>query len=141
VALDMAKYRALFLEEASEHLAEISRALIELEKDAASAESIDLVFRMAHSIKSMAGSVGYDAISELAHALEDRMEQIRSAGRVEGQDGLGMLFRGIEGLEGMVAAVRNGDEAPVRDADLVTALAREPALEPRGDSDPKKGST
>ena len=76
MALDMAKYRALFLEEATEHLAEMSRALIELEKDAASTESIDLVFRMAHSIKSMAASVGYDAVSEVAHALEEALAAI-----------------------------------------------------------------
>ena len=46
----MDKYRRHFLEESAEHLAEISRALLELEKDVASVESIDLVFRMAHSI-------------------------------------------------------------------------------------------
>ena len=69
MALDMAKYRALFLEEGTEHLAEISRALIELEKDPAAVESIDLVFRMVHSIKSMAASVGYDAIAELAETI------------------------------------------------------------------------
>ena len=46
-------------------------------------ESIDLVFRMAHSIKGMAGSLGYDSITEVAHRMEDRMQAIRSAGRVE----------------------------------------------------------
>ena len=56
MALDMAKYRKLFLEEASEHLSEISAALLELEKDSASVESIDVIFRMAHSVKSMAFS-------------------------------------------------------------------------------------
>ena len=57
--MDLAKYRTLFLEEAGEHLAEMSRALLVLEKDPASTESIDLVFRMAHSTKSMAASLGY----------------------------------------------------------------------------------
>jgi len=123
MALDMAKYRALFLEEATEHLSEMSRALLELEKDAASTESIDLVFRMAHSIKSMAASVGYDAISELAHALEDRMEGARRAGRVAGGDGLALLFRGLEGLERMLAIVRDDEVAPAPASELVAALA------------------
>ncbi|MCA9513107.1 MAG: Hpt domain-containing protein [Myxococcales bacterium] len=134
----MAKYRALFLEEATEHLAEMSRALIELEKDAASTESIDLVFRMAHSIKSMAASVGYDAVSEVAHALEDRMERVRSAGRVEGPDGLALLFVGLEGLERMLAVVRDEDAAPAADPALVARLAaRAPAETPP----PKKART
>jgi two-component system, chemotaxis family, sensor kinase CheA len=54
--VDLAKYRALFLEEASEHLAEMSRACLALEKDPANGEAIDLVFRTAHSIKGMAAS-------------------------------------------------------------------------------------
>ncbi|HEM45735.1 MAG TPA: chemotaxis protein CheA, partial [Alphaproteobacteria bacterium] len=98
MALDMAKYQKLFLEEATEHLSEISHALLELEKDTSGAEPIDTIFRMAHSIKSMAASLGYDAVAELAHALEDRMETIRSAGRVSSQGELSLLFRGLEGL-------------------------------------------
>ena len=129
MALDMAKYRALFLEEATEHLAEMSRALLELEKDAASVESIDLVFRMAHSIKSMAASVGYDAIAEVSHALEDRMQQVRAAGRIaegDAPEALGALFRGLEGLERMVGVVREEDRAPDAEPALVASLQSTP---------------
>ena len=101
--LDMAKYRAVFVEEATEHLADISRALLELEKDAARSDAIDQIFRMAHSIKGMAASLEYGAVTELAHRLEDRMQAIRSAGRVPGGDELSLLFRGLAGLERMVA--------------------------------------
>ena len=54
MALDMAKYRRIFLEESADHLAEISRALFDLEKEMDNAPAIDTIFRMAHSIKSMA---------------------------------------------------------------------------------------
>ena len=110
--MDLAKYRNLFLEEATEHLAEMARALLELEKEPARGEAIDLVFRMAHSIKGMAGTLGYDAITELAHRLEDHMDGYRAAGRVEPGEGLGLLFRGLEGLERMVEAVRETGEPP-----------------------------
>ena len=120
----MAKYEALFFEEATEHLAEMSSALLELEKDGASVESIGLVFRMAHSIKSMAASVGYEGIGEVAHALEDRMERIRSAGRVESAPELTLLFHGLEGLEQMVEAVRGGGEAPPAEPGLAAMLSR-----------------
>ena len=122
MALDLAKYRALFLEEATEHLAEMSSALLALEKDLGAAEPIDVAFRMAHSIKSMAASLGYDSITELAHALEDRMEGARSAGRVSGPDELKPLFHGLEGLETMVAAVRETGEAPPSEEELVERL-------------------
>lgn len=123
MALDMAKYRVLFLEEAAEHLAEIGRALLDLEKDSASVESIDVIFRMAHSIKSMAASVGYDSVTEVSHALEDRMEKVRTAGCVPPGDSLSVLFRGLEGLEQMVAIVSETGESPPDRTDLVAELS------------------
>ena len=119
--MDMAKYRIVFIEEATEHLAEISSALLDLEKEMASADAIDRVFRMAHSIKGMAASLEYDAITEVSHALEDRMQEIRSAGRVSDPDELALLFRGLEGLEKMVSTIR--EDQPVEpDPDLVRIL-------------------
>lgn len=119
----MDRYRGLFLEEASEHLADMSRALLVLEKDSASVESIDVMFRMAHSIKSMAATLAYDSISEVSHALEDHMEGIRTAARVEGPEALALLFSGLEALEEMVEVVRGtGESAPAR-PELVEALS------------------
>jgi two-component system chemotaxis sensor kinase CheA len=138
--VDLAKYRNLFLEEATEHLAEISRALLELEKDPSRSEALDLVFRMAHSIKGMAGSLDYTSITELAHAMEDRMDGYRAAGRVDAAEGLPVLFRGLEGLERMVDAVRGGGEPPAADAEILSLLRRAPESAARdpAESKPKK---
>jgi two-component system chemotaxis sensor kinase CheA len=118
----MAKYRVVFLEEASEHLEDMSRALLELEREPGQGEAIDLVFRMAHSIKGMAASLGYDPITEVAHRLEDRMQGVRTAGRVEDDD-LALLWKGFEGIEAMLAAVRDTGEVPPTDRGLAQALA------------------
>lgn len=135
----MAKYVNLFLEEGTEHLAEMSRGMLALEKDPASADSIDLIFRMAHSIKSMAASLGFDSISEVAHRLEDRMQTVRSAGRVEPGE-LSLLFRGLEAMERMVAHVREHGEPPAVDETLVEELRARPeeSAAVRGPN-PKKG--
>jgi two-component system chemotaxis sensor kinase CheA len=137
LALDLAKYRDLFLEEAAEHLGEMGAALLALEKDPDSVESIDVLFRMAHSIKSMAASLSYDPISELAHRLEDRMEAVRAAGRVEGGPELQLLFRGLEGLESMVAVVSETGDAPPAPGDLIRALG-ESAGESASNEAPRK---
>jgi two-component system chemotaxis sensor kinase CheA len=118
----MTKYRALFLEEATEHLAEMSRALLVLEKDSEAGDAIETLFRMAHSIKSMAASLDYTSIAELSHRLEDRMEAVRRAGRVDGTEDLPLLFRGLETLERMVSAVRDSGEAPPGDPELLAVL-------------------
>ncbi len=115
--LDMAKYRAVFIEESVEHLAEISRALLDLEKEPHRVDTIDLVFRMAHSIKGMAASLDYENVAVAAHRLEDRMQVIREAGRVAAGSELAELFAHLEGLESMIAVVRDtGAEAPGDDS-------------------------
>jgi two-component system chemotaxis sensor kinase CheA len=121
--VDLAKYRTIFIEESVEHCAEMSSALIELEKNPGHIESIEMVFRMAHSIKGMAGSLGYDSITETAHRLEDRMQTIREAGRVAPGDELSVLFRGLSALEAMIEAVKETGEPPAADAELIEALA------------------
>ncbi len=150
--MDLAKYRALFLEEATDHLAEMSRALLVLEKAPGDGEAIDEVFRMAHSIKGMAGSLGYDAITELAHKLEDVMDRFRAAGVVPaGEAGTALLFAGLEGLEAMVGAIRAQGEPSPPDPELLDRLgaavdpAQEseiaPASELPPEPDPKKAAT
>lgn len=134
MGLDMAKYRRIFLEEATDHLAEISRALLDLEKEMASGEAIDTIFRMAHSIKSMAASLGYDPVAELSHRMEDRMEGVRAAGRVRDPEELALLFRALEALEAMVAAVSNEADVPPADEALVEALAAGTGPEPEAAS-------
>ncbi len=120
--MDLAKYRAVFLEEASDHLEQMGRALLDLEKDGASSDAIDVVFRMAHSIKGMAASLGYDSITAVSHALEDRMAEIRNAGRITDPTELPLLFQGLEGLEAMVRVVRDTGEPPPPDPGLTETL-------------------
>jgi len=127
--VDVEKYRTLFLEEATEHLAEIGQALLVLEKDPRAGEAIDTVFRMMHSMKGMGASLGYDAVSVLAHRLEDRLGAWKKGGGIDGPDGVTLLFRGLDSLEKMVAVVRETGEAPPADLALLAEL---------GDAEPEK---
>ena len=120
--MDLAKYRTLFLEEATEHLAEIGQALLVLEKDARAGEALDTVFRLMHSMKGMGASLGYDAVSLLAHRLEDRLGEWRGHGGVDDPGGVALLFRGLESLERMVAHVRETADAPPADLALLAEL-------------------
>ena len=131
--MDMAKYRQVFIEESTEHLAEMSSALLKLEKNLADGDAIDSIFRMAHSIKGMAASMGYDSVTQVAHGLEDRMQEVRRAERVADPEELSVLFRGLECLESMVAAIRATGESLAPDPALAAVLANrldEPTSEP-----------
>jgi two-component system chemotaxis sensor kinase CheA len=112
MSLDLNKYRNLFIEEATEHLSEMSSALLELEKDSSSSDAIDQIFRMAHGIKGMAASLEYGSITEVSHCLEDRMSLIRDGGELGAGEEVALLFRGLETLEAMIAIVRETGESP-----------------------------
>lgn len=71
MAFDKNKYKDLFCSEAEEQLATLSRTLLELEKSANPAEHNEELMRSAHTIKGAAATMGYVAMAELAHALED----------------------------------------------------------------------
>jgi len=125
----MAKYRRIFLEEATDHLGEMSHALLGLEKELAGTEAIDTLFRMAHSIKSMAASLGFEPIADLAQKMEDRMEGVRRAGRVRDSAELAVLFQALEALEGMVAAVAAERDPHPADEALLARLGVESATD------------
>lgn len=127
--MDVAKYRTLFLEEATEHLAEIGQALLVLEKDPRAGEAIDTVFRMMHSMKGMGASLGYDAVSVLAHRLEDRLGAWKKRGAIDSPDGVSLLFLGLDRLEKMVEVVRQTGEAPPAEMAQIAEL---------GDAEPEK---
>jgi len=151
MALDMEKYRRIFLEESIDHLGEVGRALLDLEKEMANVEAIDTIFRMAHSMKSMAASLGYEPVADMAHRLEDRMEGVRAAGCVRDHEELALLFRGLEALEAMVAEVNaDADPTPAEPSLIVElssphipvtkndTLAKEPSVPDRVGGEPKK---
>ena len=131
--MDLSKYRTLFVEEATEHLSEMSRALLALEKEPADAEAIDLIFRMAHGIKGMAASLEYASVTTVAHTLEDRMAVIRERGFAAAGGEMALLFRGLETLEALVACARETGDAPPEEhpqALAFCAASRDLAAEP-----------
>jgi len=123
--VNLEKYKALFVDEATDHLAEMSGAISVLESreggDAAS--SIDTLFRMAHSIKGMASSLEYESLATLAHRLEDWLEPLREAGLLP-DAALSLLYEAVGALEAMVGVVAETGAAPAADEGLLGRLAQ-----------------
>ena len=109
--MDPARYRALFVEEATEHLGEMRRALLELEKDPSASAALEVCFRMAHSIKGMAAAMRLPPITARAHALEEILERARGDGRVDPVEALPDLFSGVAEIERLVSA-KDDTESP-----------------------------
>ena len=74
----MDNFRKKFLEEASEHIADLEKALLELEVDPENKEIIEKVFRAMHSLKGGGSMFGFDKVSEFTHNLETLYDYVRN---------------------------------------------------------------
>jgi len=116
--MDAARYAALFLTDAREHLAEVDDALLALEREGARSEASTIsahlatVFRGVHTIKGMAAAMGYAAVEQLSHALESRCEPLRSGEEPLRGDVVALLFDGTDLLRAAVEAVPEGRLEP-----------------------------
>ncbi len=112
--MDHTKYAELFRTEAREHLAELDDALLALEARDASrnsraidAEQIGTLFRSTHSIKGMAGAMGYRVVERVAHALESLLEELRGGQAINAMV-LTLLFDGSDVLRVAIDDASNG---------------------------------
>jgi two-component system chemotaxis sensor kinase CheA len=99
--MDMSYYRGLFLTETREHINNLSKLVVILEKEPDNRETIDALFREAHSIKGMAATMGFDRTASLSHHLEDLLDDFRSSGQIPSA-AIDYLLSGIDILEGLL---------------------------------------
>ena len=113
--MDAAEYAQLFLTESREHIIAVNQALLELERGAnrpEAADAVDAIFRAVHTIKGMAGAMGYSGVADLSHALETVLDRVRRKELPIGGVLMETLFHAADVLEQRVeAAVRDGDSA------------------------------
>lgn len=76
--MDVSQYLEIFLDESNEHLQTLSDQLIILEKEPDNSDTINEIFRAAHSLKGMAGTMGYKRMQNLTHDMENVFSEVRN---------------------------------------------------------------
>ncbi|MFT3711558.1 MAG: chemotaxis protein CheA [Archangium sp.] len=109
---DTSRYTSLFISEATEHLDALSKELVRLEQGAVTAEAIDSLFRHAHSVKGMAGSMGFEATTTLGHKLEDLLDRVRSSPMRFDRTVADLVLQSVDALSSHVKAVAAGQPFP-----------------------------
>lgn len=97
--LDFEKFKKLFLQEADEQLEIMEKAVMQLEEKGEAREIVDEFFRMAHSLKGSAGSMGYTAIASLTHEMENVLDKLRNTPGILNDDMIDLLFISIDTLK------------------------------------------
>lgn len=77
MALDMAKFLARFVDEARDHINKLNEGLVRLEKHPEDSDTINDVFRSAHTIKGSSRMMKLNSITEVAHKMEDALGALR----------------------------------------------------------------
>ncbi|MFD1640543.1 chemotaxis protein CheA [Halohasta litorea] len=118
------EHRKAFVAESEEGITELNNALLALESDPEDAEAMDQIFRTAHTLKGNGAAMGYDSVSDLAHEMEDLLDEIRS-GEIEiNPELMDLLFDGVDYLSAMVDDIAEEGETDL-DASGVEADLRE----------------
>jgi two-component system chemotaxis sensor kinase CheA len=98
----------LFVAETTEHVRSMNEYVVALEINAGDREKMDSLFRLAHSVKGMAASMGYDDMAQLAHKMEDLMERVRKGEAAFTEEIADLLLEGVDLLNTMIRDVENG---------------------------------
>lgn len=110
-----------FISEARDLLESVVRHILELETDSANTALLNEIFRAAHTLKGSAGVVGLAAIQDVAHALEDLLEQLRSGAMAASPEIIDVLLAGFDAIQALVEALEKGENIPAP-AELVARI-------------------
>jgi two-component system, chemotaxis family, sensor kinase CheA len=101
----------------------MTSGLLALEAEPGNASPIDGVFREAHTLKGGAGLVGLHHVSQLAHRLEDLLEELRVGSRQATPKLTDSLLKAVDGLGSLIAGSGSGEEDPAVVGAIEGALA------------------
>jgi two-component system chemotaxis sensor kinase CheA len=123
MALDIKRFTARFVDEARDHLRKVQDGLSALESDPSDQETVNAIFRSAHTIKGSSRMLKLVAITETAHKVEDVLGAVRDGSLTWSSDLRRLLQRGIDALASQVDAVADGGTPSEPDPNLCAALA------------------
>lgn len=107
----MSQFLGTFYEESFEGLKIMETELLALDTGNADSETINTIFRAAHSIKGGSGTFGLNAVADFTHVMETLLDEMRDGKRQITQDGINLLLTTVDVLREMLIALR--ENAPL----------------------------
>ncbi|MCL2719163.1 MAG: chemotaxis protein CheA [Lachnospiraceae bacterium] len=109
--MDVSQYLEIFLDETKEHLQSLNTQILNLEHSPEDADTINEIFRAAHSLKGMAGTMGYKRMQALTHEMESVFTDVRNGTLKVKSNMIDAIFQSIDALEEYLTNIQaNADE-------------------------------
>ena len=117
--MDVSQYLDVFIDEANEHLQSLSDCIMTLEKEPDNMDTINEVFRSAHSLKGMAGTMGFKRMQHLTHDMENVFQEVRS-GKIEVDSAMiDLLFKCLDAIEGYQENIKASSDEGTEDNEII----------------------
>lgn len=120
--MDVSQYLEIFVEETKEHLQSLSENLLILEKEPENKDTINEIFRAAHSLKGMAGTMGYKRMQSLTHNMENVFSEIRNDKMKVTSELVDTLFQCLDALEAYLDNIINTQDEGTEDNEPIIKL-------------------
>jgi two-component system chemotaxis sensor kinase CheA len=120
--MDTSQYLSMFLEESMDNLQTLNDSLLQLEQEPDDMDKLNEIFRVAHTIKGMAATMGFSQMAELTHKMEDVLSKFREGELKVTQKVVTVLFRCLDTLEQMVNNISEDIEENLPIDDIISDL-------------------
>ena len=113
--MDVSQYLEIFLDETSEHLQNLNTQILLLEQEPDNMDTINEIFRAAHSLKGMAGTMGYKRMQTLTHDMENVFSEVRNGNIHVKAEMIDVLFQCLDALDEYNANIRESADEGTND--------------------------
>ena len=117
--MDVSQYLEIFIDESSEHLQCLSDCIMTLEKEPDNKDTINEVFRAAHSLKGMAGTMGFKRMQHLTHDMENVFQEVRSDKICVDSAMIDLLFKCLDALDQYLENVKGTSDEGTEDNEMI----------------------
>tara|TARA_B110000240_G_scaffold37266_1_gene41045 strand:+ start:11748 stop:13835 length:2088 start_codon:yes stop_codon:yes gene_type:complete len=125
VSIDLSQFFEVFFEESFEGLDTMEAELLNLVPGEEDLETINTIFRAAHSIKGGSGTFGFSSVSDFTHVLETLLDQIRQGERTLTTEHVNLLLKAVDCLRSLLAGLQAEQEPDLTEADTLRAQFEE----------------
>ncbi|WP_375277221.1 chemotaxis protein CheA [Pseudoalteromonas marina] len=125
MSIDLSQFFEVFFEESFEGLDTMEAELLNLVPGGEDLETINTIFRAAHSIKGGSGTFGFSSVSDFTHVLETLLDQIRQGERTLTTEHVNLLLKAVDCLRSLLAGLQAEQEPDLTEADTLRAQFEE----------------
>ncbi len=105
--MDVSQYLEIFIDETKEHLQNLNDCILTLEQEPDNMDTVNEIFRAAHSLKGMAGTMGYKRMQKLTHDMENVFQEVRSGNKAVSAPLIDIVFDCLDALESYLDNIQN----------------------------------